>query len=331
VEFASNRRSVQAVHQSFTPSRYHRRMAEAIAFRSILVPVDGSASSDGALRLAFRLVAWDGEIIITHVIDRAALIAKRNSPQGGDAGPAPESPEATERDIFARASDQARAAGISFSTISLNGSAVSSITFLATNRNVDAIVMGTHGRGGVARLILGNAAAGVIRETFAPVFVVHEQNSELSAQPLKTIVVALDASAAASAAGRAAVDLATGDHGSVVFAHVASPADDASQAEAFAGAEAYALAVGVPNKRVVLQGQPVDAIINSAETCHADMEASRKESSGKVQCRSSSCLRARPRTSARRKRPVRCHDKGCQGEQLLRTTAVASRGFYAAR
>jgi nucleotide-binding universal stress UspA family protein len=246
-------------------------MAAAIAFRSVLVPVDGSASSDGALRLALRLVAWDGEIIIAHVIDHAALSAKRISPYGGDAGPAPEAQEATERDIFARASDQARAAGIPFSTVLLNGAAVASITFLATNRNVDAIIMGTHGRSGVARVFLGNTAAGVIRETSAPVFVVHEQNSKMSAQPLKTIIVALDASAAASAAGRAAVDLAMGDDGRVVFAHVASPAGDTSQAEAFADAAAYALAAGVPSNRVVLEGQPVDAIINSAETCHADM------------------------------------------------------------
>ena len=35
----------------------------------------------------------------------------------------------------------------------------------------------------------------------------------------------------------------------------------------------YAKAAGVPSDSVVLQGQPVDAIINSAATCHADLIA----------------------------------------------------------
>jgi nucleotide-binding universal stress UspA family protein len=232
-------------------------MAAAIAFRSILVPVDGSASSNGALRLALRLVAWDGELIIVHVTD-------------GVDGAAHEAHE-HERDIFSRASDEARAAGVSFSTVSLSGSAVSSVTFLATNRHVDAIAMGTHGRTGVARMILGNTAAGVIRETGVPVFVVHEQNSEASECLFKTIVVALDDSAAAGAAGRAAVDLALGDQGRVIFAHVASSAEDTRGVKAAADAAVYALAAGVTSDGVALQGQPVDAIINSVETCRADL------------------------------------------------------------
>jgi nucleotide-binding universal stress UspA family protein len=162
---------------------------------------------------------------------------------------------------------------VAFSTALLSGAAVSSITFIATNRNVDAIAMGTHGRAGVARMILGNTAAGVIREVSIPIFVVHEQSLESSAHPGQTIVVGLDASAAARAAGRAAVDLALGNHGRVVFAQVTSQAENDSQAKALAEAAAYALAAGVPSDRVVLQGEPVDAILNSAEACHADMIA----------------------------------------------------------
>jgi nucleotide-binding universal stress UspA family protein len=248
-------------------------MAAAIAFRSILVPIDGSASSDGALRLALRLVAWDGELIIVHVNERSATLNERTAPSGGHAAESPESAELPERDILARASDKARAAGIAFSTILLNGSAVSSITFIATNRKVDAIIMGTHGRTGVARMIMGNTAAGVLREASVPIFVVHEQSPEMSAHPCKTIVVGLDGSAAACAAGRAAVDLALGDDGRVVFSHVASSADDHGQAKAFAEAAAYAFAAGVPSDHVVLYGETVDAIINSAQACHADMIA----------------------------------------------------------
>jgi nucleotide-binding universal stress UspA family protein len=124
------------------------------AFRSILVPVDGSAASDCALRLALRLVARDGEIVVAHVIDRAAIIAQCVTPYGGDPIPAIEVQEAEERAMFARASDRAGQAGVPLSTASLDGSAVSSITLLATNRHVGAIAMGTHGRSG-AYLLAG--------------------------------------------------------------------------------------------------------------------------------------------------------------------------------
>jgi nucleotide-binding universal stress UspA family protein len=69
------------------------------------------------------------------------------------------------------------------------------------------------------------------------------------------------------------VDLACGHDGRVVFAQVTSPADDHSLAKAFAEAAAYALAAGVPSDRVLLHGAPANAIINSAEACHADMIA----------------------------------------------------------
>jgi len=241
-------------------------MAAALVLRSILVPVDGSASSDRALHLALQLVPWDGELIVVHVSERPAHGERLDA--GGHTGSAPEPPE---REILLRASETARAAGVAFATVLLNGSAVSCITLLAANQNVDAIVMGTHGRTGLARMMMGNTAAGVMREACVPIFVVHEQGLEIPAHPCRTIVAGLDGSAAASQAARAAVDLAWGDDGRVVFAHVTSATDDRGETDFFAKAAAYAAAMGVPSERVLLHGEPVDAIVNSAQACHADM------------------------------------------------------------
>ena len=242
-------------------------MAAALALRSILVPVDGSASSNRALDLALQLVPWDGELIIAHVSERPAP-SERLDPADGHAGQTPEQPE---REILLRAAETARAAGVAFATVLLNGSAVACITFFAANQNVDAIAMGTHGRTGLARMIMGNTAAGVVREASVPVFVVHAQGPAIPAHPCKTIVAGLDGSAAASQAARAAVDLAANDDGRVIFAHVTSSTDERGETESFAKAAAYATAAGVPSERVVLQGEPVDAIVNSAQACHADM------------------------------------------------------------
>ena len=238
------------------------------------VPVYGSPASAGALYLALRLAAWDGEIIIAHVIDKAAVAAERLSPYGGDADAALEA-QGGGRARPSRPGGRRRSGGRRFGTRDclVAGSVVAGIAFLANNRNVDAIAMGTHGHSGVARLMLGNTAVGVMRRTSLPVFVVSGQHADRSGDPLKTIVVALDASPAASAAARAAVDLAAVDGGSVVFAHVAAPGENPDQSDAVARAAAYAHRASVPNDILFLRGRPAEAIVDSAQRCNGQLIA----------------------------------------------------------
>jgi nucleotide-binding universal stress UspA family protein len=262
----------RAVHQSFARRRYHGVMANS-ALHTILVPVDGSAASVSALRLALRLAGWDGEIIIAHAIDKAAVVAESISPYGGDADAALDAQAAEKREILAQASGIVRAEGISYSTAPLAGSIVAGIAFLAIDRNVDAIAMGTHGLSGVAGLVHGNTAAGVMRRTSVPVFIVGPQHTDVSRDPLMTIVVALDASPAASAAARAAVDLAAVDGGQVVFAHVAAAGDVPDRTDAAARAAAYAHRAGVRSEILNLRGRPAEAIVRSAEACNGQLIA----------------------------------------------------------
>ncbi len=243
------------------------------AFASMLVPLDGSASAQGALRLALRLVAPDGEVVLAHVINRAAVVAECVTPYGGDPTPALGALEADERDIFEQASAQARAAGVRFSTVALDGSPAGCIAALAREKKADAIAMGTHGRRGLARIVLGNTAAGVLHDTELPTFVVHEQNAESAGAPFSEILVACDASPAARGAARAAIDLAARDNAGVFLAHVAERDDDEAQERAFSAAAAYALAAGVAIDRAVLHGEAVEAILVSAEARHAGLIA----------------------------------------------------------
>ncbi|MGD0051987.1 MAG: universal stress protein [Vulcanimicrobiaceae bacterium] len=245
---------------------------EKPAFPSILVPVDGSQSADAALHLALRLVAPGGELVLAHVIHRVEVVAETITPYGGDPTPILNALEEEERAIFARAEAHARNAGIRSSSVALDGPPASVIAKLARERHVDAIAMGTHGRRGLARLILGSTAAGVVLEATVPTFVVHEGSAV--AQPFRQILVALDASRAASDAARVATDLAAHDGGSVFLAHVAEQRDDAdAEARALADAGAYAREAGVPSDAAILQGDPVEALLVSAEACHADLIA----------------------------------------------------------
>ncbi len=243
------------------------------AFHSLLVPVDGSASADAALRLALRLAAPDGEVLIAHVINRAKIVAECVDPYGtgGDPTPALEALEGDEREIFKRACAQAGAAGVRCSTIPLDGPTAPCIAALVRERKVDAIAMGTHGRRGMARMVLGNTAAGVLHRTALPTFVVHEENAGSAERPFGRILVALDASPAAASAARTAVALAARDGGRVFFAYVAENGEDAGPA--LSAARAAASAAGVESDAAVLSGDPVEALLVCAQTCHADLIA----------------------------------------------------------
>ncbi|MFP4188430.1 MAG: universal stress protein, partial [Halobacteriales archaeon] len=52
------------------------------------------------------------------------------------------------------------------------GSPHDAIVMYAENNGIDVIVMGSHGRGGVRRALLGSVAERVLRTTHLPVFVV---------------------------------------------------------------------------------------------------------------------------------------------------------------
>jgi nucleotide-binding universal stress UspA family protein len=232
--------------------------------------LDGSASAQAALRLALRVVAPDGEIVLAHAIDRTAVIAECVSPYGGDPTPALEALESDERTIFEAAELLVRDAGVECSAVSLDGEAAAGIVELARGRAVDAIVMGTHGRRGLARIVLGSTAAAVLHQAPVATFVVHEEGSAEAALPFRQVLVALDAAPASIAAARDAVDLAARDGASVFLAHVAEAHDDAKALEhASAEIRAYALTAGVATDAATLHGDPVDALLVCAETCHA--------------------------------------------------------------
>jgi nucleotide-binding universal stress UspA family protein len=243
------------------------------AFASILVPLDGSASADAALRLALRLVAPDGEVVVAHVINRSVVVAECVGPYGGDPSPALDALEADEREIFEQAGTRARDAGIRLSAVTLDGPTSSAVASLARDRRVEAIAMGTHGRRGLARIVLGSTAAGVLHETALPTFVVHEEGAEAAVAPFRQIFVALDASPAARNAARTAVNLAAHDDGRIFFAHVAEGHGDDDAMRAFDDARAYASSAGVPSDAATVHGDSVDAILVSAETCHASLIA----------------------------------------------------------
>ena len=135
--------------------------------KTLLVPVDGSPQSEAAV--AFAAAEWPAaDLHALHVIDpvESGYGAGRMA-TGGEQW----YEEAIERaeTYFERASD---AADRELETTTEVGPPASTIVDVAETIDADLVVMGSHGREGLSRLLLGSVAEHVVRESPVPVTVV---------------------------------------------------------------------------------------------------------------------------------------------------------------
>jgi nucleotide-binding universal stress UspA family protein len=143
-------------------------------FHRIVVPTDFSSCSEEAWRLAQRLAGMSGaELVLTHVLTEAPLFR-----EGPFIMP-------KVREVFEAARSfadtalgewvaKARAEGLSARVALRTGVAYQEIVALAADERADLIVIGTHGRGGLNRALLGSVADRVIRLAGCPVLTVRE-------------------------------------------------------------------------------------------------------------------------------------------------------------
>jgi nucleotide-binding universal stress UspA family protein len=138
----------------------------------ILVPTDFSETASRALEYGAELAARFGvPLLLLHVyanpvvpvpdgfvvmpaVDLAAMMNQLEKGLG---------------DVRLRA----QALGVrQVDTVMVEGTAWSEISRVAKDRNCDLIVLGTHGRGGLAHLLLGSVAEKVVRNAECPVLTV---------------------------------------------------------------------------------------------------------------------------------------------------------------
>jgi nucleotide-binding universal stress UspA family protein len=147
------------------------------AYRKILVAVDGSTASAKGLREALRLAKAEGaRLFILHVVDEypafAALDGMMAGAPGADLVPAMR--EGGKR-VLAKAEGVARKQKVKAKAIlreMLSGPAAYPIVREAKKVGADLIVLGTHGRRGVRRLVLGSDSEQVVRTASVPVLLV---------------------------------------------------------------------------------------------------------------------------------------------------------------
>jgi universal stress protein A len=151
-----------------------------LQIRSILVPTDFSECGNYALSCAASLArTFKASIICVHVIEPIV-------PTVGYSGMSEPLPIA---DISEQLEDSAErelpklaeceeCAGLDVEELIVHGEAASEIVQVAKDRDVDLIVISSHGRTGLGRILFGSTAEAVVRHAPCPVLVVKPEPGE---------------------------------------------------------------------------------------------------------------------------------------------------------
>lgn len=144
-------------------------------YQRILVPVDGSPTSERGLQEAIRLaLLTHASLRLIHVIDEMSFMLGIDA-YGYAAGELLDLLRKDGTEILQQASATVRAQGVPVDSVlyeNLDKTVQQRIIAEAEMWKADLIVIGTHGRRGVRRLVLGSSAEGVLRTSPVPVLLV---------------------------------------------------------------------------------------------------------------------------------------------------------------
>lgn len=147
-------------------------------FRRILVATDFSAQSENAWGLARRLAGAVGaEVVLLHVFVPPPPPVEAPLPPDYAEEVYEGSRKWVEQQLEAWAA-AARAEGLTATTFFRTGVAHRDIVDTAREVQADLIAIGTHGRGGVERLLLGSVADRVIRLADCPVLAIRQPDPD---------------------------------------------------------------------------------------------------------------------------------------------------------
>jgi len=139
----------------------------------VLVPTDGSTASEDAIEHAIDLAKqYDATLHALYVVDAGAYSSLEVAADAVAEELRSEGTEAVEA-IAERAGD----AGVTTETAVETGIVHRAIVDYIDAADIDLVIMGTHGRTGVDRFLLGSVAEKVIRTADAPVMTVRAMDT----------------------------------------------------------------------------------------------------------------------------------------------------------
>ncbi len=158
--------------------------------RKILCPTDFSQFTDAALSYASSLAADTGaKLYIAHVDeyrDSSAALGEAALTTAAPWGVIDRSEVRKQLDKVSPTSPR-----VDFEHRYLEGGPVREIVDFAQREHIDLIVMGSHGRTGLSRLLMGSVAEGVARLAPCPVLIVKQPSANVEASSTDDAAVLL--------------------------------------------------------------------------------------------------------------------------------------------
>lgn len=146
-----------------------------MGFQNILVPTDGSEYTKAAVAKAIELAkAVGGHVTALYVIDKTVF---SNLPADAAVANVYASLEKEGQKALDYVCSEASAAGVEAKTKIREGSPVNEI-LSESAEGYDAVVMGTLGRTGMSKLLMGSVAEKVVRASVCPVMVVRAKEAK---------------------------------------------------------------------------------------------------------------------------------------------------------
>ncbi|WP_049987960.1 universal stress protein [Halobellus rufus] len=236
----------------------------------ILVPIDGSDGASAALDHAISVAdATDAEILLLAVVN----------PYGMSSVTERTEVEAELEDVVTDAAARVQDAGVAVSTAIEAGFPHEEILNAVEDHSIDLIAMGTHGRSGFERFVIGSVAEKIVRLSPVPVLTV--RTKARGERPYRDIVVPTDGSDAAVPAERWGVDLGA-EFGAAVHALSVVPEGPVRSSETRAAYEEIAQSAvdrvaargsefGVDVEETIEHGVPHREIIDHCTGIAADL------------------------------------------------------------
>lgn len=156
-----------------------------ITTKTILLPTDGSEYSGKAIACALSFAKQYGaQLVALHVIDQRWEDQTRHTfteVRQSVLKEAKERREEEARRIVGEVADGANNVGVGVETRIVTGFPVEEILRVGKELQADLIIMGTHGRTGIAHALLGSVAEKVVRRAPCPVLTIHREEHDFVA------------------------------------------------------------------------------------------------------------------------------------------------------
>ena len=218
--------------------RFPMPTATRVAVKTILLATDFSSASDAAMNYALGLASYyDSKLITAHVVWPMQYFSPESAVSFV------EQMEAVVEQNMRQWVHRVSGAGISHTEVVPSGNVADCLSLLiSTSDQIDLLVMGTHGRMGLAKLINGSVAEEMIRQVKCPVLVVGPKvltgswsregrtTTDLEFEVAwKRILFATDLASGSLASAYNAVKVAEDHDAELTLLHVAQPPSESPQ------------------------------------------------------------------------------------------------------